>query len=157
MIALLLLPVLANSSWAHPDKKDPGLVLHFAVGGHPIEDGEWEDETHRWTAQLVGKPAVAMLGPTEALALNGTTDWLTLGPGSELQPRLPQKELSVAAWVNVADAGRSGGIAGWMQHDRQAQAGWMLGTRAGRWCFALAGQGGHGLTYLSPASAEIAA
>lgn len=147
--------VLAGLASAHPDRKDPGLVCHFAVGGHPIENGEWEDETHRWTAKLVGKPAVAMLGPTEALALNGTTDWLTLGPGSELQPRLPQKELSVAAWVNVADAGHSGGIVGWLQHDRQAQAGWMLGTRAGRWCFALAGQGGQGLTYLSLASAEI--
>lgn len=155
LAAMLLVPLLNPLAWGHPDKQDPGLVGHFAVGGHPIEGGLWEDETHHWTASVVGKPQLTTLGPTEALAFNGETDWLSLGPGSALQPRLPKQAFSVAVWINVAEAGQSAGMAGWMQHDRTAQAGWMLGTKAGRWCFALATRGSNGLTYLCPSAAEI--
>ena len=154
MVVLLL--ITGPAVQGHPDHEDPSLLCHFAVGGHAIADGEWEDETHDFVAKVNGAPVVTTLGPTEALTFGGQAEWLSLGAGTELLPKLPKQALTVAAWVNVADTGLPAGIAGWMQRDRGAQAGWLLGTLDGRWCFALAAEGGApGLTFLCPADAEI--
>lgn len=157
--SVILALCIATVVDAHPDHEEDRLIAHFVIGGHGVASGKWQDETHTLTAKLVGDPKVAALGPAEGLTFNGTSDWLTLGPGAELQAKLPKKEFSLAAWVNVKSAGPWGGIAGWIEDNGNQEAGLLLGTKDNRFSLALATKGaddGDGkMTYLVDAKSEI--
>src|SRR5688572_33313809 len=83
-------------SAAHPDKVEDRLVLQFATGVHPPQDGVWDDLTHRFKANVHGSPQLTNIGPALALRLNGSSDYLSVATAAD---RLPKKEFTVAAWV----------------------------------------------------------
>jgi hypothetical protein len=119
---------LTASALAHPDKIEDRLLLHFATGVHPIENGQWPDLTHRFTARVQGEPQLANIGPAQGLALNGFTDWLLVAPDrATATPALPARELSVTAWVLLNDTHPDGGIVGFVQDNGDYEKGWMLG------------------------------
>ncbi len=122
---LIISPRLAT---AHPDKVEDRLLLHFATGVHPIENGAWPDLTHKLTARVQGEPKLASIGPAQALVFNGFTDWLLVAPDrASAQPGLPKKEFSVATWVVVNETHPDGGIIGFAQDNGDFEKGWLLG------------------------------
>ncbi len=140
--ALAVWLLLAAPVLAHPDKVEDHLLLHFATGSHPIENGEWPDLTHRFTARVQGEPKTVNLGPAQGLALNGFTDWLLAAPDrATAEPALPRRELSIAAWVLVNETHPDGGIAGFVQDNGDFEKGWMLGYDRRAFTLLLAGTG----------------
>src|SRR5690606_15674595 len=69
---------LGISLYAHPDKVERQLLTHFATGVHRPAAGVWEDITHRATAKMSGAPIWTNLGPAQAVALNGVTDYFVV-------------------------------------------------------------------------------
>lgn len=128
LLPALILGAALPSGNAHPDKIESGLLLHYATGVHPIENGEWPDLTHRLTARVVGGPKLASIGPAQALTFNGSSDWLLAAADfATAEPALPKKEFSVAAWVVVNETLSDGGIIGFMQDNGDFEKGWLLG------------------------------
>ena len=124
--ALLLLAVAPV--FAHPDKIESGLLLHYATGSHPIQNGQWEDLTHTLTARVQGEPQLQTLGPALGLVFNGFTDWLLAAPDlASARPALPTNAFSAAAWVVVNETHPDGGIAGFQQDNGDYEKGWLLG------------------------------
>jgi hypothetical protein len=118
----------AASALAHPDKVEPGLLLHFATGSHAIENGQWPDLTHTLTARVQGEPVLQTLGPAQALVFNGFTDWLLAAPDrATARPALPTNALTVSAWVVLNDTLPDGGIIGFHQDNGDFEKGWLLG------------------------------
>ena len=76
VVSLLTFTAGCPPATAHLDKVEDRLLLHFATGGHPIENRAWPDLTHRVSAQVQGEPSLTGLGPAQALTFNGFTDWL---------------------------------------------------------------------------------
>ena len=101
-LAAILLTTLASAPavFAHPDRIENDLLLHFATGTHPIENGQWPDLTHTLSARVHGAPVFTNVGPARALVFNGYTDWLE-GAGSfaAAEKVLPKPALTVAAWI----------------------------------------------------------
>lgn len=125
-LATLLCSAVAVVS--HPDHHETALLLHFAAGGHPIQNGQWEDLTHTLTARVQGEPVAQNLGPAHALVFNGFTDWLLAAPDfATARPALPTNALSVAAWVVVNETHPDGGIIGFHQDNGDYEKGWVLG------------------------------
>ncbi len=150
---LLLLTFLTCALQAHPDRVETALKFHFATGGHPPKDGQWEDMSHQAKARLHGAPMLKDLGPAQALVLNGGTDWLEIAPSlQEAQPLLPGRECTVMAWVWLDDTRNDGGICGFIQDNGAYEKGWLLGYHGTRFSWALAGkregEPNGGLTYL---------
>lgn len=118
----------AAPALAHPDKVEPGLLLHFATGSHAIENGQWPDLTHTLTARVQGEPVLQTLGPAQALVCNGFTDWLLAAPDrATARPALPTNALTVSAWVVLNDTLPDGGIIGFHQDNGDFEKGWLLG------------------------------
>jgi hypothetical protein len=118
MLSIALFLPVAN---AHPDKVEDRLLLHFATGVHPIENGAWPDLTHKLTAKVQGEPKLANIGPAQALNFNGFTDWLLVASDrATAQPALPKQQFSVAAWVVVNETHADGGLA--IKADKQQDA-----------------------------------
>lgn len=136
MKPLLLACALATlQTFAHPDKIEDRLTLHFATGTHAPVNGEWEDLTHQFTAQVKGSPLLTNVGPALALKLNGFTDYLTVNIPEE---RLPAKEFSVAAWVLLNDTVADGGILSYAQDNGSFEKGFTLGYDKSGFTFSLA-------------------
>jgi hypothetical protein len=124
---------------AHPDKHEDRLLLHFATGVHPVENGNWPDLTHKLTAQVQGEPAQQTLGPALALVFNGFTDWLLVAPDlARATPALPKQAFSAAAWVVVNETHPDGGIIGFHQDNGDYEKGWLLGFDRRGFSFTLA-------------------
>ncbi len=99
------------------------------------------------------------------LSLKGTTGGVSLlsegGSGmllmgdttSKLKHLLPQRELTVSGWVSQDEVLEWGGLLGFLQDNADYEKGWLLGSRKGQVCLAIATEGtddGNGmLTYLS--------
>jgi len=129
-------------SFAHPDKVEDRLLLHFATGVHPIENGAWPDLTHKLTAKVQGEPKLANIGPAQALNFNGFTDWLLVASDwATAQPTLPKKQFSVAAWVVVNETHPDGGIIGFVQDNGDFEKGWVLGYDRSSFTLSLATTG----------------
>lgn len=117
-------------------------MLHFATGVHAIEDGAWPDLTHRLVARVQGQPKLTNVGPAQALAFNGFTDWLLVAPSrAAADPALPERELSLAAWVIVNETHADGGILGFLQDNGDYEKGWLLGFNRRAFSFALSTTG----------------
>lgn len=141
MLTLALLAGLPQAL-AHPDKIEDRLLLHFATGVHPIENGAWPDLTHKLTARVQGAPKLANLGPAQALNFNGFTDWLLVAPDwATAAAALPRKEFAVAVWVVVNETQPDGGIIGFVQDNGDFEKGWVLGFDRSNFTFSLATKG----------------
>ncbi len=150
----LMVVVMGNSLLAHPDLEEDGLLTHFVVGGHRIENGRVEDQTHSAKAALVGKPQPVTIGPAEGLVFNGKDEYLLIAENVAAAGQLlPKKEMTVSAWVNLKSTGQWGAIAGCLEDTGNYEKGWLLGYENGKFSFALASKGsddGNGLmTYLT--------
>lgn len=76
---------------AHLDKVERDLVTHFATGAHAPEGGVWQDLTHNASARLVGAPVWTDIGPAQAVALGGGSDYLVLADSpAEAEKILPR-------------------------------------------------------------------
>jgi hypothetical protein len=138
-VALL---VATGRSLAHPDKVEDRLLFHFATGVHPIENGTWQDLTHKLNAKAMGEPVLTNVGPAQAMIFNGLTDWLQAAPDvATAKPVLPQKEFSVAAWVFLNEAQPDGGICGLLQDNGSYEKGWLLGYNRNHFVFSLSTTG----------------
>lgn len=127
---------------AHPDKVEDRLLLHFATGTHPIEDGRWLDLTHTAAAEVKGSPVFESIGPAQGLRLDGRNDWLLVAPDREsASPLLPAREFSVTAWVLLDDTRADGGLAGFVQDNGDFEKGWVLGYDKQAFTFRLASTG----------------
>ena len=120
---------------AHPDKVEDRLLLHFATGSHPPENGQWPDLTHQFTAVVQGSPTLTNFGPALALQLNGATDYLEV---PNVADRLPIREFSAGAWVLVNETHPDGGIIGYLQDNGGTEKGFVLGYDKGAFTFWLA-------------------
>lgn len=67
---------------------------------------------------------------------------------------LPDKAISVEAWVRVDAPLKWGGVIGCIQDDGSTEHGWLLGFCDDKFCLAIAGTGG-GLTYLTSPKAFV--
>jgi hypothetical protein len=127
---------------AHPDTVEDRLLLHFATGTHPIENGTWADLTHKATAAVQGAPVLENIGPAQGLRLDGRHDWLLVAPDhAAAAPFLPSREMSVAAWVLLDETRDDGGIAGFVQDNGGTEQGWVLGYDNKAFTFRLATAG----------------
>jgi len=145
-VSLGLLPALAllcpPALQAHPDKVEDRLLLHFATGTHPIENGRWPDLTHKATAIVQGAPVLENIGPAQGLRLDGRRDWLLVaGDRETATPLLPTREFSVTAWVLVDETRDDGGITGFVQDNGGVEQGWVLGYDKKAFTFRLATAG----------------
>jgi hypothetical protein len=117
----------ATALFAHPDKIEKDLLLHFATGTHPIENGAWSDLTHSLDAKVHGGPVFTNVGPARALVFDGYTSWLeAAGSLAAAEKVLPKKDFTVAAWVFLEDTRQDGGIAGFVQDNGGYERGWFV-------------------------------
>lgn len=154
--SVLAAALISGGALSHPDHDEPGLLFHFAVGGHPIQNGAWQDLSHQCTAQVIGSPQVRPSGPTEALIFAGEEMLLLAGTRAEADKLLPKREMTVAAWVRLDDSTNRGGIVGFTQDNRTAQQGWSLGYQGQRFTFSLAGSEGADAGKLTQIRSETA-
>lgn len=137
---------------AHPDIQEDRLLHHFAVGVHELENGRWEDATHRAVVTAIGKPKLIVRGPTEALAFSGGEYLRLADTQAEVADLLPTREFAIAGWISVDAPEGRGGIAGCLRGERGKLRGWQLGYDNGRFLFGLATTGGQstrtGMTWL---------
>jgi len=139
ILALALTPFGAIG---HPDKVETALLTHFATGAHPITNGVWVDLTHQVTAKVLGVPELLHLGPSQGLMLNGASDGFILAESPQAaQAFLPQRAMSVAAWVMLHQSADDGGIIALAQDNGDYEKGWILGYDRQRFSFALASTG----------------
>ena len=131
---------------------------HWQVGADdPATIQDVRGKAHASIAPA-GATAIETVGGVPALVLDGkrvaavTDDHATLG--------LPDRSLTVAAWVRVDAPQAWGGIVSVVQDNGSAETGWLLGFRGSRFAFGLATKGaddGDGLiTYLSARTAFTA-
>lgn len=138
-IALALTVLLQLPAFAHPDKVEDRLVLHFATGAHPPANGRWEDLTHQYSAEVKGAPTLTNIGPALAVVFDGAADHLRV---TNVTDRLPRTEFTVAAWVLLKDTHPDGGIVGCALDTGGAEKGFVLGYDGrGVFSFWIAAQG----------------
>lgn len=149
------LMVIGGVAWVKqpPAAGEPGLLMHFSTAGTKIEGETTLDKTGKVKAKLVGKPAIAVLGPSEGLKLNGSTDWLKIGDDiASNKAILPTREFTASAWVSIAETQPWGSVLGCVQDNGDDEHGWVLGYDNNVFSFGLATKGaddGNGkLTYL---------
>lgn len=147
--SLVAAALLAGGAITHPDHDEPGLLFHFAVGTHAIQNGAWQDMSHQATAQVVGSPHVRPNGPTEALVFDGEELLVLAGNAEEATKLLPKREMTVSAWVRLDKSADRGGIVGYVQDNGPKQQGWTLGYQGQRFVFALASGEGDAATTLT--------
>jgi outer membrane protein assembly factor BamB len=139
------------------------------VGPHLAKAAEPEGVVGHWLfepGRLEGNTLKALAGP------DGTPEGLgrsvrfveSSGPGHaeflgqrsriEVSPNiarlgLPNRELTLEAWVSVEKPMEWGGIIGAVQDNGSYEKGWLLGFRKDRFCFAVHTEGHRSLTYLT--------
>lgn len=100
-------------------------------------------------ARPLGPLRLEQSGAAHLVRLDGSQGDLEVGTLTEVQARLPQRAISVAAWVRVDVPIEWGGVAGAAQDNGSYERGWLLGFRQRRFGFALCGEGGEDrLTWL---------
>ena len=104
--------------------------------------------------RTVTGPLLPMFGERQALELDGSGQGVVIAENFR-DAKMPRKVMSVEAWVRVDEPQTWGGIVGAIQDNGDFERGWLLGYRAAKFSFALAGAEGNGrLTYLT-ADAEF--
>lgn len=136
--------ILSSGLLGHADKFDEHLLVHFAVGTHPITADTWRDVTGKFVARVEGSPTIVRRGPTDALEFR-EGQRLVLDPtGDKPSSATPTREISAQAWVNLDAAAPRGSVIGRALDVGGRQQGWMLGYDAERWVFALSSEGADG-------------
>ena len=140
LIAILLLPSLNLHA------AEEGLLHQWRFAPEKIKEGTVEPITGS-EANFAGTASVLNEGGLDQLELKGTDSraWVTDDFNSV---KVPQKTITVEAWVSPASLMRWGGIAGIIQDNGDYERGWLLGYVNRKFSFALASKGHQRLTYL---------
>ena len=143
--------LLAGALVLHADHVEKELLFHFAAGTHEIQNGAWQDKTHKATAQVVGA-LVRPRRPHRRTVVHGR-GLSEPGQGARRRPKTaPRGEMTVTAWVRLDDTAERCGIISYLSDERSQSQGWMLGYNQRTFTFALsAGAGGdtqHRLTVI---------
>ncbi|QOI99325.1 MAG: metallophosphoesterase [Phycisphaeraceae bacterium] len=151
--AALSVAVVAHA-FPHPDTTEPGLLSHWAVGSHAIENGTVEEVGHALKATVQGAPSVVTIGPAQGWSFNGMSDFFMIADDFKTaRASLPTRAMTVSAWVNLASTRQWGSITSVIQDNGDAEAGWILGYNEKHFSFGLSTAGaddGNGkMTYLS--------
>jgi outer membrane protein assembly factor BamB len=100
-------------------------------------------------ASVLGNLRLRRVGGVEAMEFDGATNSV-LVTDDHRQSSLPQRQMTVEAWVRVDRPLKWGGIVGVVQDNGDFERGWLLGYSDSRFSFAIAGEKGPGrLTYLA--------
>ncbi len=98
---------------------------------------------------ILGNVHLSQAGEHQALEFDGR-EQSVLVAGDYTQVRVPEESITAEAWVRVDEPLTWGGIVGIIQDNGSYERGWILGYRASKFSFALAGEDGNGrLTYLT--------
>jgi outer membrane protein assembly factor BamB len=148
-----------------PKSSDPAPPPEPLAAIEPIQDN---DLVGRWVLQrpslrgttlfaqngplngtLVARPTMERVAEFEGLIFDGVAQSVILSKDLR-QAGLPQRDITVEAWVRVDRPQKWGGIVGAIQDNGSYERGWLLGYRDAKFCFAMAGQEGTGqLSYLT--------
>ena len=125
---------------------EEGLLHQWRFAPGMIKEGTVEPITGS-EANFTGAASVLNEGGLDQLELKGTDSraWVTDDFNSV---KVPQKTITVEAWVSPAALMRWGGIAGIIQDNGDYERGWLLGYVNRKFSFALASKGHQRLTYL---------
>ncbi len=125
---------------------EEGLLHQWRFAPGKIKEGTVEPITGAG-ANFIGAASVLNEGGLNQLELKGTDSraWVT---DDFHTVKVPQKAITVEAWVSPAALMRWGGIAGIIQDNGDYERGWLLGYVNRKFSFALASKGHQRLTYL---------
>ncbi len=142
------------SSWSDP------LPFYAQNGKEPLDlepiawwhfNGDAYDATGHGNDGVV--PANGVTFPLDApirgqIASFNNTVGIPVRSGPAASEGLPLIQMTVSGWVNVAAADNWGGFIGCLQDNGGYERGWVLGTRAQRFSFALVAANTNTMTYL---------
>lgn len=139
--------------------KDPDLlqrwVFHSGMSafakrrGLPNADKRVQDLAGKLHGTVHGKMQLQPIGSVEALVCDGSSTSVRI-VDDHSKVTLPEKEITVEAWVRVDRPLQWGGIACVVQDNGSYEHGWVLGYVNSNFSFAINGKGGpNRLTYLS--------
>lgn len=144
MIRFRVLAVLALLMWmsspvmAH-DGPDP--VSHWLFTKSTVQDGKVKARLGL-DATIHGAPVLVDDDHGSALRFDGAQDALVIGEGSrDVGDYLPNKNLTVSAWVTIEAPRPHGGIVGISEEDGEGERGWKLGYNEQSFTFALSAYG----------------
>ena len=144
-------------AFAQTTTKEPGLIADWAPSVSKVQGTTVTDGTGALNATVVGKPVQVKIGPGEGTKFDGASSWLVVKDniGAD-RAGLPTRDLTVAAWVNLAATTEYGSITGAMQDNGDFEKGWCLGYSGDSFYVAVSSKGaddGDGkLTYLKGAT-----
>lgn len=145
------------AAFAQTTTKEPGLIADWAPSGSKVQGTTVTDGTGALNATVVGKPVQVKIGPGEGTKFDGASSWLVVKDniGAD-RAGLPTRDVTVAAWVNLAATTDYGSITGAMQDNGDFEKGWCLGYSGDSFYIAVSSKGaddGDGkLTYLKGAT-----
>ncbi len=127
---------------------DPALVCRWVFRESQARGIVVEDLAGELDASVSGPVRFAEIGARQALALDGSGS-VSVVEDHKLA-RLPERDITVEAWVRVDQPLEWGGIIGAIQDNGDFEKGWLLGFRQSSFCFALASaEKKRRLTYLT--------
>ncbi|MHC4875136.1 MAG: outer membrane protein assembly factor BamB family protein [Planctomycetota bacterium] len=140
----------ALSAVSAPEAIDDDRLLGRWVFQHNQLDGtQVRNLAGGLPAPVKGPLAFEPIGKRQALSFDGKSQDVQVAANFR-QARLPEKDLTVAAWVRIDEPQTWGGIVGAIQDNGDFERGWLLGFRESKFSVALAGKEGNGrLTYLT--------
>ncbi len=142
--------IAPSFAFAADDEKGKGLINCWVFSPERIQGLEVKDEAGTRNASILGDKRMA--DGVDALVLDGRSCSVKVS-GSATPEGLPERAITVEAWVLIDEPVEWGGIAGFIQDNGDFEKGWLLGSRDTHLCFALSTKGaddGNGaLTYLA--------
>lgn len=134
-------------SAAAPSSLAPKPVEQWRLTGADFSEGAFASQVDGRVLRFGAEPEFVGEGEHQALLLPAGSPFLVVD--SRAAPAsLPERSLSVEAWVALDEAGEWGGILGALEDNGSFERGWMLGSRGNQFAFAVASEDTGTLTYL---------
>ncbi|NUO03507.1 MAG: T9SS type A sorting domain-containing protein, partial [Saprospiraceae bacterium] len=142
------------SDWSEP------LAFYALNGNVPLSlepiawwrfNGDAYDETGHGNDGVVPATGVTFVQDTPIrgqVAQFNNTQSIVVRSGPAASQGLPVTQMTVSGWVKVAAADTWGGFIGCLQDNGSYERGWVLGTRAQKFSFALVSENTSAMTYL---------
>jgi len=129
-LSIILLSI-AGFAWhtnlADAQASKDGLVSYWTCDNNDIVGDKVKDIIGGQDATMQGAPEVVKGQVSDALAFNGGSDWLLISDNIN-EMKLPQKEITVEAWVYPENFDAWGGFLSCFQDNGGFEKGWGLGT-----------------------------
>ena len=128
---------------------DKDLIGRWVFNRKGVESRKVKDQAGSLAATIVGRGQVRLSGRMQALDLDGSTASALIA-NNHSKVRVPVRDISAEAWVQVDKPHRWGGIIGAIQDNGDYERGWILGFTDSKFSFAVAGaEANQRLTYLA--------